>query len=241
MNNLCIDIGNTQVKYLVFRNGKPLNLTRYKKLKLKYIKQLCDQHQIDHIAVSSVKKGIPSLDVSWPKKIAITILDYKTNIPITNLYKTPKTLGNDRLASVIGAHHLYPNKNIAIIDLGTCIKFDFIDKKGNYLGGNISPGVHMRIQSMHDYTSQLPLVQLKYNKEILGHSTESALQNGAVRGTIFEIESFIRRIKKKYGKLIVVFTGGDADFFASYINYEIFVNQNLVLEGLNKIIHNNEY
>ena len=180
---------------------------------------------------------------NWPYScyIPLTILDHTTNIPIVNLYKTPKTLGNDRLASVIGAQHLYPNKNIAVIDLGTCIKFDFIDKKRRYIGGNISPGVRMRIQAMHDYTSQLPIVDLKYNNSILGNSTESALQNGAVRGTIFEIESFIRRIKKKYGKLFVVFTGGDADFFASYINYEIFVNQNLILEGLNKIIHNNEY
>ncbi len=241
MNNLCIDIGNTRVKYLVIDNKKHHDIIRSKKLKKSIVNSLVKKYDIDSIAISSVVKDNPAKGYIWPKSCKIIILDYKTKIPIENKYKTPKTLGKDRLASVIGANGIFRDRNVLVIDYGTCIKLDFISAKGEYLGGNISPGVDMRIRAMHEFTSQLPMVKMEYNPSILGDSTETALQNGAVRGTIFEIESFIRSMEKNYKDLKIIFTGGNADFFASYTNYKIFVHQNLVLQGLNKIIEHNEH
>ena len=71
-------------------------------------------------------------------------LDSKTPLPVTNLYETPETLGYDRMAAVVGANELYPRRDLLVIDAGSCITYEFIDSKGQYHGGNISPGMQMR-------------------------------------------------------------------------------------------------
>jgi len=126
-----------------------------------------------------------------------------------------------------------------MIDAGTCITYDFIDGNGQFMGGNIAPGIRMRIEAMHDHTANLPLVDPILNKNELGQSTKEALQNGAVRGTIYEIDSFIRLIENKYGISKTILTGGDAFYFVDYFKSKIFVVQNLVLIGLNQILKHN--
>jgi type III pantothenate kinase len=171
--------------------------------------------------------------------IFIEILDHNTRVPIENKYETPQTLGKDRLAGVIGAHVKFKGSNVLVVDIGTCMTLDVIDAKGTYHGGNISPGVHLRMQAMHRYTDKLPLVDFAINEDEIGKTTVKAMQNGAIYGTIGEIESFIRRTKKKFGDLKVVFTGGDADKFANLAETKIFVLPYLILVGLNEIILNN--
>ena len=112
------------------------------------------------------------------------------------MYKTPATLGLDRLAAVVGAVNIYPKKNVLVIDIGTCMTYDYVDKYNNYHGGNISPGIELRLNAMHHFTSALPLVKRKKNKEMLGKSTKEAIQNGAVLGIKFEIERFIKTLTK---------------------------------------------
>ena len=157
-------------------------------------------------------------------------------MPIVNLYNTPKTLGLDRLAAVVGASIQYPGKNILVIDIGTCMTFDFIDSKRNYHGGNISPGVELRLKAMHHFTSSLPLVIRKNNMNILGKSTKEALQNGAFQGLKFEIEGFIKNLTNRTKSLTVILTGGDAVNFGETLESKIFVDPNLVLKGLNDIL-----
>ncbi len=72
---------------------------------------------------------------------------------------TPETLGADRLAGIVGASKLFPAKNVLVIDMGTCIKYDFLSQKREYAGGSISPGLNMRLKALHDYTERLPLLQ----------------------------------------------------------------------------------
>jgi len=142
-----------------------------------------------------------------------------------------------RLAVVIGCTKVYPNKNCLVIDAGTCITYDIITKDRKYLGGNISPGIRMRAEAMDTMTSTLPLVEPIYNKDYIGKSTESAMQNGIVYGTLLEIESLITLIKQDIGEINVIITGGDAPFFADLLKTKIFVHSYLVLEGLNATLN----
>ena len=157
-------------------------------------------------------------------------------MPITNLYGTPKTLGLDRLAAVIGAASEYPKKKCLVVDIGTCMTYDYIDHKGNYYGGNIAPGAELRLMSMHHFTSALPLVKRKWNEEMLGKSTKTAIQNGAIWGMKLEIEGFIKTLTSKKGKITVLLTGGDASYFGEILDSEIFVASNLLLKGLHEIL-----
>jgi type III pantothenate kinase len=214
--------------------------TTSKKLSIRVIKRLCTQYEIKDALLSSTR------DIEWKvlqkakEYISIKILDHNTSIPIENLYQTPETLGKDRLAGVIGAAALYPAQTLMVVDIGTCITYDIIDEYKKYHGGNISPGVHLRLKAMHRYTDKLPLVDYLVNDDEIGKTTVKAMQNGAVYGTIGEIDSFIRRIKQKFGRLTVIFTGGDADKFANMLETKIFVLPYLILQGLNEIIlHNN--
>lgn len=239
--NLCIDNGNTRSKYAVFDKNTVLKSGIIKKLNLSSLQRIQkDYPSIQRIIISSVTL----LDDALKKKCKANaaryiLLDYKTPVPIKNRYKTPKTLGKDRLASVIGAKALFPARPCLVIDIGTCIKYDFISAKGVYNGGNISPGVYMRLKAMHHFTAKLPQVEPYEYKSLIGHDTKSALLTGAQQGALSEIKGMIGAYVQKYGRIKVIFTGGDAIFFAKRMKRRIFVSPDLVLIGLNKILNFN--
>jgi type III pantothenate kinase len=168
-------------------------------------------------------------------------LNSDTPLPIENAYLSKDTLGKDRIAAAVGAYQYFKHSGRAslIIDMGTCITMDVLNAMGTFLGGNISPGILMRIKAMHSFTGKLPLAEVDLPESSIGSSTLKALQNGAIRGTYFEIEGFIRELKQKFGKINVILTGGDAPLFAKFSKNKIFVLPNLVLEGLNEILNYN--
>lgn len=239
MLNLCIDIGNTRTKAAFFEHG---SLVHHYYTSIQDV--LSDTKllsSLDGLIISSSKMDIQDLEV--PKHIKqVILLDHNTATPLVNLYETPETLGKDRLAAAVGAHSLYPDQLNIVIDAGTCNTYDVICK-GQYLGGNISPGMRMRARAMHEFTGMLPEVDLVYHDDFIGKNTSQALENGAVLGTIFEIDSFIACIKEKYkvSDINVILTGGDADFLANHVKSKIFVNKNIVLEGLHEILKHNAH
>lgn len=239
--NLCIDIGNTRIKFGLFVG----NELREKIIvsddeMLQSMNDLFQAYPIRRMIVSSTRKEIPDRIKAKGNELDGYIeLSHDTPLPIEINYDTPATLGKDRIAAAVGADSLFPHEGNIVIDAGTCITCDFIDSEGRFLGGNISPGIHMRIRAMHEHTENLPLVEAQNPNHILGTSTKEALQNGAIKGTIYEIDSFIRVTIEKYGKSKVILTGGDANYFVDYFKSKIFVVQNLVLIGLNKILQHN--
>lgn len=237
--NLCIDIGNTRIKIGVFDNGQMIYNDTFYTMTEHQVADLICKYKIKRAISSSTRKHITVFEKRVKSNINLLRLTYKTAIPIENKYHTPETLGKDRLAVVIGCTKVYPKKNCLVIDAGTCITYDVIDSQGNYHGGNISPGLRMRAEAMDSMTSTLPLVEPKYNVDYIGKSTESAMQNGIVYGTLFEMQSFIAMIKEDIGKINVIITGGDATFFEDLLNSKIFVHSFLVLEGLDVIINYN--
>lgn len=237
--NLCIDIGNTSIKVGVFEKNNLIKF--FSGLDEKQLLDLLSKYSINYTILSSVRKDIDSLTQKLQQKTQLFILSYKLPIPIINHYKTPETLGVDRIAAVVGAKTLYSGYSCLVIDSGTCITYDFIDENANYLGGNISPGLQMRFDAMHHFTSKLPHFTDYKNLEVefIGQSTREAMLSGAINGMTLEIEGVIEHFRVKNPKLMIIATGGDAFFFDKRIKEQIFVIQNLTLIGLNQILRYN--
>jgi len=239
--NLIIDIGNTRVKSAVFEKNTIVNVFVFEKQKIiSEIKKIIKEYEISDAIMSSVAKISDIKKAKIQNIVKVHQLSFATKVPFHNLYKTPKTLGVDRIALVSNAVLKFPNKNILIIDAGTCITFDFVNQKKQYLGGAISPGIEMRFQSLNTFTATLPKVNPKILDNFIGKSTEESMNSGVVNGVIQEIEGVIHQYKTKYLDLTVVLTGGDTNFLSKQLKSSIFANQNFLLEGLNEILTFNQ-
>lgn len=233
--NLCIDIGNTRAKLAVF-NGKDIVHYGVEEEALLSVVQLTKEYKIDQAIICSTRTRNEKLIYFLKDQMKTIILDHQTRVPIKNNYDTPGTLGKDRLAAAVAAYTRKPNQNHLIIDAGTCMTLDLVDESGTYQGGNISPGILLRIKAMHHFTRKLPLVDKVIHESLVGKNTVMAIQNGAALGTLMEVESFIERIENQYTAVNITLTGGDAQFLAEKLKKTIFVAPNLVLEGLNEIL-----
>ncbi len=238
---LCIDAGNTFIKLAIVEQNQVVQSAHFlygdTQDLFRWIRGL---KPVDACVISSVVPINPIL-MNVLSRMVPFFLELKpdTPVPIQNLYLTPKTLGKDRLAAVVGASVLYPEQDVLVIDAGTALTFDFIDHTGCYHGGNISPGLKMRFRALHDYTKKLPMLEQNDDYQLIGNSTNSAIISGVQNGMIFEIEKYIEQVKKVYINLITIITGGDAIFFVNKIENPIFANSDLVFIGLDKIVQYN--
>ena len=235
--NLIIDVGNTRVKAAVFEQYKIVELVIFdKKRILSEVKKITKKYSIISGIISNVASISDKKLSRIQSEMQILVVSSSTKIPFENLYKTPKTLGVDRIALVTSAIKKYPKKNTLVIDAGTCITYDFVNKKSEYLGGAISPGIKMRFKALHKYTSKLPLLEKNILEDFTGKSTNESINSGVVNGILKEVDGVILDYKEKYVDLTVVLTGGDTNFLAKQLKSSIFANQNFLLEGLNEIL-----
>jgi type III pantothenate kinase len=240
--NLIIDVGNTKVKLAVFDNQKRVKkISATHKNFLNKIKTLQKEYpDIKRAIISSVgnvsKEDLEQLNYYFK----LLILNSSTKIPFKNCYKTPTTLGVDRIALVSASVHKYPNKNVLIIDAGTCVTYDFITTKNEYLGGAISPGIRMRYNSLHNLTANLPLLDTKPPQNLIGNSTSESIHSGIINGILKELDGIVQEYAKKYQDLTVILTGGDTKFLSKQLKSSIFANSNFLLEGLNFILEFNK-
>jgi len=166
--------------------------------------------------------------------------DDKIKLPFINSYKNSGSLGQDRVALISSAVFNYQNQNNLVIDLGTCITYDFIDLKGTYLGGAISPGITTRFKGLNQNTSNLPLLEFENIEKILGLTTSESIQIGVSNGIIGEINHYISTLKKSYPEFNIIITGGDSIFLLNKIKNAIFADPDFLATGLNYIIKFNE-
>jgi len=238
--NLIIDAGNTRVKIAVFENSK---LIHNESISIENIVdktiELIKKFKCKNAIISSVGSVKKSQIVKLKTKISLIELNFTTKTPFLNKYSTPKTLGVDRIALVSSAISKFPRQNVLIIDAGTCITYDFIDSKGCYFGGAISPGLNMRYKALNLFTDKLPLLQPEYASNLIGNSTELSIHSGVTNGLINEIDSFVSQYKEKNRDLTVVLTGGDTNFLANRLKNGIFANPFFLMEGLNTILKYN--
>lgn len=234
---LAIDIGNSQIKGAVFKHNTISDtfIFAYSEWRKK-IENIFEQYPLlSHLIVSSVGK-LSEDDFLWiDKKIQISFVSRQMKFPFTNLYKTPDTLGVDRMVLASGAVLKYPKTNRLVIDAGTAITYDFVDAMDNYLGGAISPGLRLRYKALNDYTAKLPYLEKAEEDFFIGQNTSESIHSGVVNGVIHEIEGFIDRYRTTYENFIIILTGGDTDFLAKRLKSTIFANQNFLLESLNDL------
>ena len=243
MANLVIDIGNSRTKLAVFSN---------RELQHAEIQNLNDQNWLDPLIsrfgvtnsiVSSVKTDISLLETELKARTSYTRFSPAEQRSVKITYQTPHTLGLDRLANIIGAQHLYPGKDCLVIDAGTCITYDAIDREGNFSGGSISPGLNMRFKAMHSFTGRLPSVDPDVNfTGSQGFDTVSCMISGVQNGIFSEVTGFINSYHLHYPDLQTILSGGDAKFFDTRLKSSIFAHAfktepHLVLIGLNEVIH----
>ena len=234
--NIAIDIGNTRGKCAVFEGDRLLETFFFDKEKIiKEIKEIIKKNIISTGIISNVASVSDKIMEELKTILPFQVVSASSKVPFINLYKTPNTLGVDRIALVAGAVKQFSNKNVLVIDAGTCITFDFVNKKSEYLGGAISPGINMRFHSLNYFTANLPLLEKEEVGNFIGGNTKESMNSGVVNGVIQEIDGIINQYKKKYMDLTVVLTGGDTNFLSKKLKSSIFANQNFLLQGLNEI------
>lgn len=239
--NLTIDIGNTQVKWAVFDGEQIKGEGRAERSALYDVcHQIAQRYNVQHgIYATVVTLSAEEMEQLHSLPFTLMRFTYETPIPVRNLYRTPQTLGMDRLAAVIGAWSILPDTPLLIIDAGTAITYDFLNERGEYIGGNISPGIEMRFKALHAFSSQLPLVEKEGDTPDYGYNTETALRSGVVQGVQWEIEGYIRKLQYEHPRLFTFLTGGDAFFFDYTAKKQIFADSFLVLKGLNRVLNDN--
>ena len=244
MKTICIDAGNTLIKVALMEDSTVRSLVSFPVANAQHVEFdtfISSLPQADACILSSVAAvDQKMIDVLSQKASFFMELTAATPVPIRNLYKTPETLGKDRLAAVVGAYSLFPGKDILVLDAGTALTIDFIDREGNYHGGNISPGLNMRFRALHQFTQNLPLQAQTCDYEAIGESTASAIVSGVQNGMVFEINYYIDHFVKKFPQLVTILTGGDGNFFVDKIEKHIFAAPNLVFFGLEKIVEHNK-
>jgi type III pantothenate kinase len=233
---LTIDVGNTRIKGAVFEGDILLeHFVFLKKEHENNIQNILKKYKkVTHLVVSSVGELEKDSFSHYNNHLKVHFISHKDPFPFTNGYATPQTLGIDRMVLAAGATLQFPNQNRLIIDVGTCVTYDFVDENDVYLGGAIAPGLRLRYESLHNYTAKLPLLASKNPDSFIGKSTAESIHSGVVNGFAYEIDGFIDEYKAHYSNFIIILTGGDTEFLAKRLKNTIFANSNFLLESLNQ-------
>ena len=244
--NLCVDQGNSRTKVaLMTDEGKIMKHLIYKSFSSADVERLFDLYDItDSIISSVVDIEAAVVNTLHRRSQHFVLFDHMTPVPIVNRYDTPQTLGQDRLAAAVGAKSLCPNENLLIIDAGSAITYDFVSAEGEYMGGNIAPGIKMRFTMLQRMTKKLPLVDAEENELIplFGTNTRDAIAAGVIRGVAYEVKGYMRTLKEKMPHYQTFLTGGHAPYVLNNVRSsrnekrEIRFEKNLVLIGLNTIL-----
>lgn len=232
-----LDIGNTRTKLAIFENNslKELYFIENKNILKDLIFFFKNKIKKPQIILSSVINLEENL-ITWLQSNTYLVqVNHSTPLPLVNKYKTPTTLGIDRLTLAAGATIMYPNTSKLIIDAGTCVTYDFVNEKNEYLGGAISPGLQLRFKALNSYTDKLPLLNLEDINYLIGKDTNESIQSGVINGIISEIDQLINTYKQEYSNLTIILTGGDTLFLAKRLKNIIFANPNFLSESLNYI------
>jgi type III pantothenate kinase len=235
--SLVIDAGNTRIKTATFLKAQLIEKKNFDSADQAI--HTLKKADYENVIISSVRDATDELFKDIQPKNKKLIASVNLSLPVSLSYATPATLGFDRIAAACGALEIFPSRDCLVIDAGTCINYEFLDKTGVYHGGAISPGIHMRFKAMHTFTQRLPLVQAISDVELTGASTEACLQSGVVNGVRAEVDGIIDLYKEKYPDIGLILCGGDGPFFENKLKHSIFAAPDLVLSGLNRILLHN--
>lgn len=237
--NLVVDWGNTSLKTGWFAGPVLVETGRYASPDELLIDLV--NRPLKHMLVSSTSRSADEIRTRLlGLQASFFVLDSQTAIPIRKAYDTPTTLGADRVAAAVGAMTLFPAQDCLILDLGTCVTADLIDRESVFQGGLISPGMRMRFRAMHEQTARLPLVEATTEwPGLTAKNTQAAMQSGVMNGLAFELNGIVELYRRERPGIVVILCGGDAYAFESRLKPPIFAVPELVLTGLNRILRYN--
>ena len=242
MNFLLLDIGNTNTHLglgnanRVFKQANVPTASWFNGTAKKHIGTFVSRAQLAGAALCSVvpratPRAAKTVRDLW--QVDILQLSAKTLRGVGIDYPKPATIGPDRLANALAAHHHY-GAPVVVVDFGTAVTFDVVNRAGDYVGGIIAPGLAAMTDYLHERTALLPRIRIREIQSVIGKSTEHAMLVGAVHGYRGLIRELIAELKRELDtrRLPVVATGGYADLIASKLPEITAVDQLLTLEGL---------
>lgn len=227
---ILIDVGNTLIKSVEVIEGNFQNWKTWEGLD--------ELNAFYPISIPAMITSVGTFEDQIFSERKHTVLTSTTDLPISLDYKTPETLGADRIAAAVGAWTLFPNENSLVIDVGTCITIDLINSEGVFKGGAISPGLRMRMKAMANYTSQLPDISMIWEEidlNMVGKSSKECLLSGSFFGIVHELNGAVETFTQDFTSINVILTGGDAHFFESKLKATIFACSKIVQTGLYSI------
>ena len=229
---LCLDFGNTRLKAALFAGNTFVEEWVLPDATTATIQQAVQLHQPAKSILSSVILHPPEIEEYLKKTTRFHKLGHTSKLPLTTPVGKPETIGADRLAMVAAAVDMFPRQHNLAIGLGSCITYNFINNKHEFLGGSISPGMTMRFRSMNEFTALLPMIQPEAHFPLVGYDTKTNLLSGVILGMAKEIDGIIEAYKVKYSNFNVLLTGGDMPFFVPHLKNRIFADPNLIYKGL---------
>ena len=220
-----VDAGNTNIKICRVENHQIIKTEVF----LDINEGLSRLENQDVILVSVIEQSL--LETLIKECHSVFLIDSAHKLPFSSSYESMETVGMDRMCNVAGMLKYAKNKPCLCIDVGTCVKYDFLAEGIDYKGGAISPGIRLRYQSLYDYTHKLPLLNQHESVPIIGSDTKKSIISGVINGLKAEIMGVIKRYQREFGPIHVYMTGGDARYFDIPQKNNIFAVKNLTLEG----------
>jgi type III pantothenate kinase len=229
---LCLDFGNTRLKWALFSRGEISHVGVYQGDGMADLRDCVALYKPGKSILSSVIDHPPALEEFLKEQTRFHKLDHHSRVPITTPVGKPETIGADRLALVVAAAHYFPDKNNLVIGLGSAVTYNYINRFHQFIGGSISPGMEMRFKSLQVFTAKLPLVKPHWNFPLVGYDTKTNIQSGVIFGMAKEIDGVIEAYEERYNNLHVMMAGGDVQYFMPYLKKQIFVDRDLIFKGL---------
>jgi type III pantothenate kinase len=252
---LVIDVGNTNIVLGIYQDRELLHHWRLSTNRSATVDEYgimihnlfhmgnIDTHAIDGIIISSVVPPIVATlehlcETYLGKTPLIVGPGIKTGLNIR--YENPREVGADRIVNSVSAIEQYGGPLI-VVDFGTATTFDYIDHKGNYLGGAIVPGLGISTEALYQRAAKLPRIELSKPKSVIGRNTVHSMQAGIIYGYAGQVDGIVERMKaemKENPKVIA--TGGLAELIAKESRTIEEINPLLTLEGLRLIYKRNQ-
>ncbi|HJV20423.1 MAG TPA: type III pantothenate kinase [Sediminibacterium sp.] len=229
---LCLDFGNTRLKAALFSGRDFVEECVLPDASPATILQLIQQYRPAKSILSSVILHPPEIEALLKEHTRFHPLGYNSKLTFSTPVGKPETIGADRLAMCAAAVDMFPDQHNLAIGLGSCITYNFISNRHEFLGGGISPGMNMRFRSMNEYTALLPMIEPEHHFPLVGYDTKTNLLSGVILGMSKEIDGIIDAYALKYSNFNVLLTGGDMPFFVPHLKNRIFADPNLIYKGL---------
>lgn len=245
MQNLLVDIGNSDICYCLEQGSKIGDIIRRKtksNICSAFYELPCEH--IDNAIIASVVPDVTDVlcakikDVFGVDSLCVTHNSVKGLLDID--FDDPSSIGADRLCDCVAAKEIYGYPAI-ICDFGTATNIEVIDDFGTFIGGILCPGVEISCNALYSSAAKLKRIELERPVNVLGKNTTDALRSGIIFGESKKIDGLILQIISENDNCLthdlkVVATGGLSPLIAKYCALVDFVDVSLTLKGLSIIL-----